>query len=47
MQTTLNYNIATQAQTANPAKAIIRKEAVQKILIFAGILVCIALAVNI
>ncbi|MCB0698812.1 MAG: hypothetical protein H6551_11835 [Chitinophagales bacterium] len=46
MQATLNYTIATEATKA-PAQAIIRKEAVQKILMFAGILVCIALAVHI
>ena len=46
MQATLNYTIA-QEKVQAPAKAIIRKEAIQKILMFAGILVCIALAVNI
>ncbi|MCB0698966.1 MAG: hypothetical protein H6551_12750 [Chitinophagales bacterium] len=49
MQTTSTYYAHnTQAeQTTTTAKAHIRKEAFQKILLFAGILACIALAVNI
>ena len=50
MQATINnfyyaQNIA--APKANPAAAIIRKEATTKIMLFAGILACLALAVNI
>lgn len=48
MQTTINYIAAHHtAQQADPAKAIIRKEVTQKILLFAGILSCLILAVNI
>ncbi len=48
MQIAINH-IPTQAiaQQANPAKAIARKEATQKILLFVGILTCLVLAVNI
>lgn len=46
MQATLNYTISQEKAQA-PAQAIIRKEAIQKILMFAGILACIALAVHI
>ncbi|GEM_PF-3455719 len=47
MQATLNFNYAQNisATNANPAEAIIRKEATTKIALFAGILVCLLLAV--
>lgn len=48
MQATINYTFAQPtAKKADPAKAIIRKEVTQKILLFAGILSCLILAVNI
>lgn len=49
MQATINYNYAQDiaAPKANPAAAIIRKEATTKILLFVGILACLVLAVNI
>lgn len=47
MQATLNYYYAGQIteKKANPADAIIHKEATQKIVLFAGILACLLLAV--
>lgn len=47
MQATLNYYYAEQIadKKANPAEAIMRKEAAQKIALFAGILACLLLAV--
>ncbi|HEY9177295.1 MAG TPA: hypothetical protein VIN07_06370 [Flavipsychrobacter sp.] len=47
MQAPLNYYYAEQTATkkVNSADAIIRKEATQKIALFAGILACLLLAV--
>ncbi len=47
MQATINFYYAqeTAAFKANPATAIIRKEARTKTMLFAGILVCLLLAV--
>lgn len=48
MQATINYNYYTQEAinfNATPASAIVKKEATKKIALFAGILVCLLLAV--
>lgn len=48
MQATFNYSYYAQEAInikANPAQSIIRKEAAQKTALFAGILVCLLLAV--
>lgn len=47
MQATLNFNYAQNntATSPSPAAAIIRKEATTKIALFAGILVCLLLAI--
>lgn len=45
--TTTYYAHNAQAEKSSTAKAHIRKDGFQKILLFAGILGCIALAVNI
>lgn len=48
MQATINYSYYPQQAVnikANPAQSIIRKEAAQKTALFAGILVCLLLAV--
>lgn len=48
MQATINYIYAQPIATREfTAPAIIRKEARMKIMLFAGILACLALAVNI
>ena len=49
MQAITLSSFAQQApvKTANPAKAIARKEATQKILLFIAIIACVVLAVNI
>lgn len=48
MQTTFNYTpAATIAAPKFKAPAIVKKEATTKIMLFAAILACLALAVNI
>lgn len=49
MQATINYIYTqdTTATKANPAATLLRKEATTKIVLFAAILACLALAVNI
>lgn len=47
MQHAININAHTQtANTTAPAKAILKKEATQKIIMFTAILICIVAAVN-
>ncbi len=47
MQTVSLYSYAKNTQEYKTSISIAKKEAIQKILIFAGILSCLVLAVNI